>query len=471
MTLWKGLTSQSKTLINNFGDGINVGVPPFEVGENELTYVRNMGFDEYPALVTRSGRQFYSTKITTLSSGYSIGQRANEQLHVINGNTWQYWNTATTSLVDLTTVLTGSKTNIQDFNTGSIRYTIMMNGTQKKYWDGSSTALDLGDGTTPLTDIFTVHEGRIFACKGATMYYTGINLINDWTTPNSAGSITLTRAKGDITGIVNYNDKIIVFTENSMHELYGDSPSNFRLVDVEGEVGCLVHYSIVKANKKLYWHWLDGIYEYNGGTPVKISGKVDKYFDKVSYSYKNWVTAGSINDTIYFSVPYVTIPNNLLIVYDTREDKWSIETGNFNDFVTIGNSVYGLDSTGGILNMKTTEISDNGTAISFDAITKPYLMGTGENRETVSGMSILYKGSTDATFNILYSTHPTDENSTSFNNVFTTSDFQMDNIHHTKRLILPPTDMQDESYHRIRFTGTGRVIINRLEKTFRIKRR
>ncbi len=342
MAFWKPVNKKTETLVNNFGDGINVGVPPFEIGENELTYVRNMGFDEYPALATRSGRIFFNSTMPTLSSGFSIGERANSQLHVVQGNTWQYWSAGSSAFVELTTALTKIAANIQDFNSGSIRYTIIMNGYEKKYWDGTSTSLNLGDGTTPLTSIFIVHEGRIFACKGAVVYYTGINLINDWTTPNSAGSITLSQAKGDITGIVAYNDKVIIYTEYSMHELYGDSATNFRLIDVEGEVGCLCNKSIAKANKRLYWYWYDGIYEYNGGTPVKISSNIDKYLEKISYANRSLVVAGSQDNLIYFSIPYASSTNDLILVYDTSIKKWTIETGNFKDFVTIANKVYGL---------------------------------------------------------------------------------------------------------------------------------
>jgi hypothetical protein len=66
-----------------------------------------------------------------------------------------------------------------------------------------------------------------------------------------------------------------------MHELFGSSPSNFELVDVEGEIGCFSRKSLVKCNKKLFWYWTDGIYEYNGSSPVKISQPVDDYISFV----------------------------------------------------------------------------------------------------------------------------------------------------------------------------------------------
>jgi hypothetical protein len=331
----------------------------------------------------------------------------------------------------------------------------------------------LGDGTTPFTKIFTVGKNRIFACKGATIFYCARYSINDWTTPNDAGSIVLGKSKGDLTGASAYNDKVIFFTQYSMHELFGTSPANYEIVDVEGEIGCVANKSIVKANKRLYWAWIDGIYEYNGGTPVKISKKVYEYFKLITSGYQSLIVAGSRGDYIYFAIPYNgSTTNNLLLVYDTSIQKWFVDTGNFVDFVTIGNSVYGLDSTGGIQNMRNTNTGkDNGTAISWEFITKPFITGTGQTAETVWDMSLLYKASTSATINVSYSTHATDNASTSFNAIAATTDFTLDGTQHTKRLIPPSTSLQNEPFYRLRFNGTGDFTCYRLAQNYRIKKR
>ena len=119
MALWNPLRFERKQIINSLGDGINTGVPPFDIKDSELTYVRNMGSQEYPAITTRYGRTFLSTSMPTLTTPNGIGERNNEQLHVIDGNTWKYWNPSSTSFVNLTTSLTSTDGDIQDFATGT----------------------------------------------------------------------------------------------------------------------------------------------------------------------------------------------------------------------------------------------------------------------------------------------------------------------------------------------------------------
>jgi hypothetical protein len=461
-----------KKVTNNFGDGINTGLPPFDIKDNELTYIRDLSSQDYPSLSVRPGRTFLSTSMPTLTTPNAIGERNNSQLHVIDGNTWKRWDTATTAFVNLTTALSNTDAEFLDFVTSTSRYTIMMNSTQMKYWDGTSTVLNLGDANTPFTKIFVVQKDRLYAANDATIYYSAKNNINDWTTANDAGKIPIARCKGSITGLCEFNDKVIVFTESSMHELFGTGPSNYDLIDVEGEIGCLSNRSIIKANKKLYWYWTNGIYEYNGGSPIKISQPVEDYINGIAYANRTLVVSGSRADIVYFAIPYNSSTNNILLVYDTRIGKWYVETGNFKDFVTIQNTIYGMDSTGGILNMRNTSTdTDNGVAISYDFITKPYVQGSGNMKQTLWDESLLYNGNAGATLNVSYSTASTDNNSTSFNAIAASSDFTFDGKDHVKRIIPPSNAVQDESFYRLRFSGTGAVTFHRLEQNYRVKRR
>jgi hypothetical protein len=476
MALWKPVNIKRKNITNSFGSGINVGIPGYEIKEGEVTYIRNMDSHEYPGITTRYDRTLYNSTMPSLSSPFSIGERNNSQLHVLYDKYWSYWDTASSGLINLSSSLSSTDGEIMDFNTGSKKYTLMMNSTQLRYWDGestSSTSYTLGDANTPYTKIFTVHKGRIFAGKGATLYYCGLNLINDWTTPNSAGAITISQTKGEISGISVFGDKVIVFTQCSMHELFGTSPDYFEFINIESEVGCASRRSIVRANKKLYWMWTDGIYEFDGGSPTKISMPVKEYIKSIDPDYLSLVSAGSQGEYIYFAIPYNgSTSNNLLLVYDTNFQKWYVDTGNFIDFATIGSNVYGLDSTGGIYNMRDTNTGkDNGISIPWDMITKPYIVASGNNRETLEDVSLLYRGSSDATLNVYYSTHPTNNDSSSFNLLAASSDFTLDNNPRTKRLLLPSTVLQDESVYRLRYTGSDDITIYRQEQNFRIKRR
>ena len=471
MALWRPVRFERKQVVNTFGDGINTAVPPFDIIDSESPYLRNVGSQDYPALSVRYGRTFYNSTMLTIVTPNGLGERSSSDLHVLDGNMWRYWVSATTSFVNLSSSLSSTEGNIQEFNTGAYRYSLMMNSTQLRYWDGattSSTSYTLGDASTPYTKLFTIHKGRIFAAKNATVYYSALNLINDWTTPNNSGNITLTKSKGSITGICEYNNHVIVFTEFGMHELFGDSPTNFQLVDIEGNVGCISDRSITKVNNKLYWLAQDGVYEYQGATPIKVSLPVTKYIELINYANRTKTVSGSVDALLYIAIPYNDTSNNLLLVYDSKLNKWYIETGNFVDFVTIQNVLYGLDSTGGIKNMRDiTATNDNGTAISWEYISKPFKEGT--QKLAISDISLIYNAVTGGTLNVSYSTSAT--STSAFTSLAVSTDLTLNSSEQNTLLNIPTTDLNDENWYRFKFDGTGQCKIHYLEKNYRVKRR
>lgn len=468
LALWKPLNIEKKTVVSTLGFGVNNGTPSFNIDDNELEKCINMGSQDYPVISTRYGRTYLSTDMPTISIPNAIGERGNSALHIVDGNTWKYWNTATTNFVELTTALSSTDANITDFNTGSIRYSILMNGTDKKIWDGSSTATAFGDATTPNTKIFTAHKQRIFAAYNTTLYYSALNKPNDWTTSNDAGNIVIANAKGNITGLTVYNDRVIVFTEFSMHELYGDSPSNFTLVDIEGEIGCITNKSIIKCNKKLYWAWIDGIYEYNGASPIKSSKPVDKYFKGIPYANRGVIVCGSIGDFLYIAIPYNSTTNNMIIEFDTRIQRWFTHTGNFVGFVTIQNILYGITSDGKVCNMRDISThTDNGSPIQWEFVTKSFHENAIAQKKVLTSMDLIYSCSTDATISVGYTT---DINSTNFTTLVSSTDFQLNNEETNSKFLIPTTDLQNVDWYKFQIKGTGNVTIHALERNYRVRR-
>lgn len=469
MAQWKSISIGKKQVVNTYGDGINTGVPVLNVADSELTYCMDMGSQNYPVISTRYGRTYYSSSMPTISSPDTIGERNNSVLHVVDGNTWKYWNEATTAFVTITNGLTaGQKSEILDYNAGTVRYTVLMNSVEKKIWDGTNAVATLGDANTPNTNIFVCHRGRIFAAYGTNIYHSGANLPNDWTTLNDAGIAGITAAKSDITGLAIYNARVVAFTEYSMHELYGNQPTNYVMVDIEGEIGCISNRSIVKCNKKLYWAWHDGIYEYNGASPVKVSRAVEKYFKGISYTNRTKIVSGSIGDFLYISIPYKASTNNMLLVFDTRIGKWYLESGSFVNFTTIKNNLYGIDTSGKIHNMRDTALfTDNGSPIAWEMITKAYHENAMSQKKTLSHIDLVYSAAANATMNIGYTT---DINSTTFTNLVSSEDFDLNGEETNSKFLIPVSALQNVDWYKFQIKGTGDVTIHGLERNYRVRR-
>lgn len=477
MTLpyWKTLSYKHKEVLSTLGDGINTGMPPFDIKKTEAMYLRNLDSKDYPALSVRPPRSTYTSALSTTNLN-AIGQRNNANLHVVDGNTWKYWVPASSAWTNITTSLTSTDVgDFGEFATGTDRYTIFMNSTQKLIWDGSSTCLVLGDANTPFTKIFTIHKGRIYAARDNDIKFCALNATTDWTTASDAGSIDITRAKGSISGLYEYNDKVIVFTEYSMHELFGTGPDNYELIDVEGDIGCISDRSLIRCGRRLYWLWYDGIYEYDGGSPQKISQPVDTYIKTINQTYKTKCVAGAIGDFLYFSIVYGSsaTSNNLILKFDTRLRKWYVEEGNFIDFVTIADKLYGLDTAKQLWNMRDLSATagyDSSIPIPWSFISKPFNDGTIAENKTVSELYIVASLTTSTTsFAVSYSTHATDNNSTSFTDLVsgTTAGTDIRN----DKISLPLSALQDVAWYRLKVAGTGDVTLHYLQKNTRIRTR
>jgi hypothetical protein len=302
--------------------------------------------------------------------------------------------------------------------------------------------------------------------------YSALNLINDYATVGDAGTLDITRAKGVITSIFEYNDHIIIWTEFGMHELYGTGPATFEVVDIEGEVGCISDRSVSVCNQKLYWVWYDGVYEYNGGSPKRISQNVEKYFRKdltttyMNTTYKADIVTGAIGDYLYVSLPSGTATaNDTLLVYDTKTGIWHIEDAAITDFTTIGNTLYGVATDGTIYNMR-SGTDDDGAAISWDFTTKAFNDGGVRSKKTLTDLWMVVDLPTDSTLSVYYS--DTVDSTTDFVLLYT---FTADSDEQNTRLQIPSTALQNVDWYRFKFVGTGPCTIHSMEKTFRVKQR
>ncbi|MFA4834901.1 MAG: hypothetical protein WC749_02350 [Dehalococcoidia bacterium] len=469
MAQWNSLKYKKKEVLTTLGDGINTGVPPFQIADSEATYMRNMDSREYPALSVRPGRTTYAGIAS--SSAVTLGQRNNETLMAVDGNTWLYWGSSTNAWMPLTTTLSATSTNVPkifDFATGTNKYTLAFSPSTllNRRWDGTSSSVTITDINCPNTNIVAVHKGRIYAARDNDIVYCALNVTTDWTTAGDAGTIDITRAKGPITAMTEYDDTVVVFTEFSMHELYGTGPTYYELVDVEGDIGCVSDRSLVRCGKRLYWLWYNGVYEYSGGSPIKISDPVKDYIEAIDFTYKAEITAGAIGDYLYISIPR----DSIILKFDTARRKWFVDSGKFKDFATIGNALYGIDETGQCWNMRSTGVNDGTTPVSWEFITKPFTEDSIGGRKTLSEMYAVVDRSTSSTaFSVGYSTNVESNSSDAFTNITTTIPASS-NIANTK-IQLPLTALQNVNWYRLRFAGTGQATIHYLQKNLRVRDR
>lgn len=502
---WQPINYKNKKIVRNYADGINTYVEPFDIKDSELTDAFNVCANDYPAIRTRNDRQAL-TNVSITGQIRAWGKRNadvldgpglfDDALHLLEENTWKYSkldDVASTAWTVVSTSMAIASGEFIEFNTEAKRFTILLNPTTSKQqfyaYDGTTTLVGLTTDA-PNSYLYTVHRFRVFGVEDdyKTIKYSAIGTCTDWTsTPGTnSGSFVLTQVKDKITAITTYQDHVIIWTANSMHELYGYEPLNFVLQDISMEVGGIKYAEI---NGKLYFVNGNGVYLYTGGLPKLISQKADKIFKTGSLSNNpQWDTIKSIvpyNNKLYFMFPYNVWYYTKIIVYDTEKDIWFTENAisNTDSYAGIGNFLYNNKYKAIAIPLTYSTAPQYNYVVDLDSGYKTGYDYLGTNTEitsyfiskaynefeldkeiSVRDIALKYSGSTVATMNIQYST---DAYSTTFNTLipstmitFTTTEAQRD--------IYPiqTTDLNQCAHYRIKFNNTGHVKVNGLQTNY-----
>ena len=225
----------------------------------------------------------------------------------------------------------------------------------KKYYD--YVADTFGVMTCPYDiDYATVHYNRIFGVKGNNIYASKLGEFDTW--DDYSGTeldswATDVAGHGDFTGITSYQDHVAFFKRDQMFELYGYTPSQFRVLEVN-KVGCIDNRSIAEVAGTLLFVSEEGVQAYSGGVPRPIS-------DKLNLSNLTSAIAGTDGRKYYLTVGTKTY------AYDTMMATWLPYMEELAIRYARGtNSLYFLTSTG------IYQIDEGTGSVEWEAISKEY---------------------------------------------------------------------------------------------------
>lgn len=328
----KNLPKHEVSIVNIKGINRNI-----IAGSNELIECENISLAQYPVLTSRANRELkYSDIVNPTAIFYS-----KNLYYIANGGFY----------VNGTLKFSGLSNSTKSIVVFHNKICIFPD---KKYFDeNDNTNGNIGNGAAyptsgscPDIDFVCVHDNRVFGVKGSTIYACALGNIQDWTTfvdaegnPSDSGAYAVDVASpGPFKGIYEYQNHVVCFKEHNHHELYGQLPSNFRVIDVS-KTGCLDNKSIVEVSSILYFLNTQGIFQYGGGQSVNISLKLnEKYVSGKACT----------NGRLYYISLYNGTAYNLY-VYDTVTNLWWREDNIAAiDFARNGNDVYCLTIDGKI---------------------------------------------------------------------------------------------------------------------------
>lgn len=335
---------QSDSQMIMLSGGINNVYPSEFIDDSECQEMENFSMDSFPALQTRVGR--------TMFKNPGISGEKISYFGVVGLNYLFYIQNKILKDVDGASInsnIIGENFKHTYYKDGVSEYLILYrNGGKpirfKLPLSSVNTAEEIPikdiDGNSFEPDCMTYHKGRMFASKNDMLYFSALQNPMDWTATNDSGYIKITNAKGKITSLVSFDDKLIIFSQNNMHILYGDgitsdSEANyFSLVDLDNSIGAYENNILKVHNGYLYWLYAESIYEYDGSSIRNIesatgnnglTGGIKKYLEGIIYTEASKVSIAGSGNKIYFYFPELQGKARILI-FDQKLRKWTQET-------------------------------------------------------------------------------------------------------------------------------------------------
>lgn len=201
------------------------------------------------------------------------------------------------------------------------------------------------DGTTMTTvagapvdgNAIAAHRSRVWILRGRLLSYCGRGDETDWTSPNNAGHLPVptTKGKGG-TALISLWDRLLIFTQDQVFQLYGTSPDDFQILPLNIQLGHKGSpYGVIPAGNDIYYMNKRGAHSLSVTEASSITGDV-------SYTYASglieplWKQLNSANLENIVAIHDST--RNLLVILCSR-------TGANNTECFVGD-YYHLDSSG-----------------------------------------------------------------------------------------------------------------------------
>lgn len=304
---------------------------------NELIDCKNVSLKDYPKLTTRKPRKILYENIVKPQAIF----RGDHLYYIADGGFYE------DGAIKFTGLTAGTKSIVM------FHGRVCIFPDKRYYEEVSRTNGTIGNGMTypeigscPDIDFACVHDNRIFGVKGSTIYACALGNMQDWTTfvdvdgnPSEIGAYAVDVASpGDFKGCIEYQNHVVALKENYHHELYGQKPSNFRVVDVS-RTGTISDNSMVEVNSTLYFFNSEGVQRYGGGQATNISNVLnEKYISGAS---------GKSGRLLYLSLYNGSEYN--LYVFDTLTQLWWREDDlQIINFTRYGDTLFCLAADGKI---------------------------------------------------------------------------------------------------------------------------
>lgn len=151
-----------------------------------------------------------------------------------------------------------TKQRFHDFNFSNLEQVVSVDGVNlPTVWD-ETNGLSVVDTNADLVGAssVTVFKNHMLFGVGNKLVFSAPFSHTDYTPANGAGVFTFL---SDLTGIIVFREKLIIFTGTSIHQLSGNSAADFAMSDVSDDIGCVATDTIAEVGGDILFLGPDGL--------------------------------------------------------------------------------------------------------------------------------------------------------------------------------------------------------------------
>jgi len=151
-----------------------------------------------------------------------------------------------------------TKQRFHDFNLSNLESVVFVDGfNNPSVWDETNGLSVINTNADLLgASSVSVFKNHMFFGVGNKLIFSAPFSHTDYTAANGAGIFTL---PADLTGIIVFREKLIIFTESSIHQLSGNSSADFALADISDDIGCVAIDTIAEVGGDILFLGPDGL--------------------------------------------------------------------------------------------------------------------------------------------------------------------------------------------------------------------
>jgi hypothetical protein len=260
-----------------------------------------------------------------------------------------------------------------------------------KLWDGTNAVAAMG-GSPPHGQYVAAHKNFLFmahtTANPSRLHFSEVINLESWPALNF---IDISPNDGDwITGLLPFDDYLIITKQRSVWVLVGTGTSDFEVKRIHSGIGCVAPRSLVRMGDLFGFASTEGFYLSDITKPVLITERLKDTWDGLNKRRLSQIAAEFYDHKLRIDAPNGnSMVNNIRIIYDSIRkclylEEFDDHASCYAKYTEAGQEIllYG-HSTEGQVSQADDGTSDAGAAIDFEWKTKHFNFGSSATEKKV----------------------------------------------------------------------------------------